>query len=336
MPKTPTRFAINGLGRIGRALVRVAADRPGLELVAVNELLPSEVSAHLLERDSLHGRGPEVKVQGERILIGGRSVASLHVSDPAAIDWQASGTEIVVECTGHFLDRKLLDGHFRPGIRHVLVSANAEGVDATLCLGVNDDELDPGRHRVISNASCSTNCAATMAAVLDRRFGIRHGLLTTVHSFTGDQRLLDGGHLDLRRSRAATLNMIPTTTGAAEAVGRVLPHLADRMQGQAIRVPVADVSLMDLVVELEGPTDLAAIRDAYLEAARGELAGILAVTDDELVSTDFLGDPHSAVVDLPLLQQAGDRLFRVVAWYDNEWGYAHRLADLLERLEEAT
>ncbi len=320
----PIRFAINGLGRIGRALVRVAVDRPGLELVAVNEILPSKVSCHLLERDSLHGRGPEVRVQGERILIGERSVASSHASDPA---------EIVVECTGRFLDRESLDAHFRPGIRHVLVSANAEGVDATFCLGVNDDELDPGRHRVISNASCSTNCAATMAVVLDRKFGLRHGLLTTVHSFTGDQRLLDGGHLDLRRSRAATLNMIPTTTGAAEAVGRVLPHLADRLQGQAIRVPIADVSLMDLVVELEGPADLAAIREAYLEAASGELAGILAVTDAELVSSDFLGDPHSAVVDLPLLQQAGDRLFRVVAWYDNEWGYAHRLADLLERLE---
>jgi glyceraldehyde 3-phosphate dehydrogenase len=333
MPKTPIRFAINGLGRIGRALVRVAEDRPDLELVAVNDLVPSRVSAHLLERDSLHGRGPEARIQGERILIGERSVASFQESDPAAIDWQASGAEVVVECTGHFLDRASLDAHFRPGIRHILVSANAEGVDATLCLGVNDDELDARHHRVISNASCSTNCAATMAVVLDRKFGLRHGLLTTVHSFTGDQRLLDGGHLDLRRSRAATLNMIPTATGAAEAVGLVLPHLADRLQGQAIRVPIADVSLMDLVVELEVATDLAAIREAYLEASSGQLAGILAVTEEELVSTDFLGDPHSAVVDLPLLQHAGDRLFRVVAWYDNEWGYAHRLADLLERLE---
>lgn len=330
----PVRFAINGLGRIGRALVRVTADRPDLELVAVNDLQASEVSAHLLRHDSVHGRGPEVRVEGERLRIGDHSVASYQEPDPAAIDWQASEVEIVVECTGHFLDRAGLEAHFRPGVRHVVVSANAEGVDTTLCLGINDGELDPKRHRIISNASCSTNCVATMAAVLDRPFGIRHGLLTTVHSFTNDQRLLDGGHSDLRRSRAATLNLIPTTTGAAAAIGKVLPDLADRLHGQAIRVPVADVSLMDLVVELDRPADLAAIDAAYREAASGALTGILDVTDDELVSTDFLGNPHSAIVDLPLLQQAGDRLFRVVGWYDNEWGYAHRLADLLERLEE--
>jgi glyceraldehyde 3-phosphate dehydrogenase len=326
--------AVNGLGRIGRALVRLAALRGDFAVVAVNDLAPLEQLVPLLRRDSVHGRFPgEIGTRDGCLLAAGREILVSRERDAAAIPWLDARPRVVVECTGTATSRERAAAHLRGSVSHVLVSANLADADLTVCLGVNDDRLDFARQRVISNASCTTNCMAPVALVLHRAFGLRRGLLTTVHSYTRGQELLDAPLPDARRARAAAINIVPTSTGAARAVGLVLPELAGRLDASAVRVPVAAVSMVQFVVELDAAPPLAAVGEAFRAAAAGPLSGILAVSEEELVSSDFVGHPASAIVDLPLLQQVDDgHLLRVVAWYDNEWGYASRLADLIARV----
>jgi glyceraldehyde 3-phosphate dehydrogenase len=328
------RFAINGFGRIGRALLRIAQTREGLEVAAVNDIVPVSQLAPLLARDSVHGPfGVPVAVQDGDLVVDGRRIPFFQEADPARVPW--GSVPIVVEATGRFLRRSRAAAHLRGGVRAVLLSANgdpAEPADATFCLGIGDLSWDPKRQPVISNASCTTNCLGLMAKVLHDAFGVRRALMSTVHSYTENQRLLDLPHPDPRRSRAAAVNIIPTSTTAAQAVGLILPEMAGRVDGFAVRVPTPAVALLDLVADLERETSAAAVQAAYRAAAEGGMAGLLGVTEEELVSSDFVGDPRSAVVDLPLIQVVDGRLVRVVAWYDNEWGYANRLADLLERM----
>ena len=323
-------FAINGLGRIGRALLRIAAARPGLELVAVNDLGTAEQLAGLIAHDSLHGPyAGEVAAAGGRLVLDGRPVAVHNEVDAARIPWQETAPRAVVDATGRCKTRALAEEHVRAGVERVIVSANA-ALDVTICMGVNHTRYDPARHRLLSAASCTTNCLAPLAYLLHRELGIARGMLNTVHSYNNDQRLLDYPHPDPRRARAAALNMIPTTTSAVAALGRVLPELADRLAGFAIRVPTPNVSLVDFVVTLERPATAAAVNELFRTAAAGEMAGLLAVEDRPLVSSDFLRHPCSAIVDTALTQGVGPDMIRVVAWYDNEWGHASRLADLLE------
>jgi glyceraldehyde 3-phosphate dehydrogenase len=332
----PIRFAINGLGRVGRALLRVAHDRDDLELAAVNDVVPAPLLARLVARDTVHGPfARRVEAVEGGIAIDGRPIPVFQQPDPAAIDWSREGVEVVVEATGRFLRRTAAAGHLGDTVRWVVLSANshpADPADVTICLGVNEGALDAPRHAVISNSSCTTNCLALVAKVLHDRFGVRRALMSSVHSYTENQRLLDLPHPDPRRARAAALNIIPTGTTATRALGLLLPDLAGRIEGFAVRVPTPAVAMMDLVADLETEATAEAIRQAFRDAAAGPMAGWLGVTDEELVSSDFVGDPRSAVIDLPLIQVAGGGLARVVAWYDNEWGYAHRLADLLGRL----
>lgn len=340
----PLRYAINGFGRIGRALLRAAWQRPEIELAAVNDVVPVSQLARLLARDTVHGPFPgrveaaEVEEDGA-LRIGGRLVPVLQEPDPARIDWPRHGAAVVVEATGRFLRRAQAAAHLRGGVRTVILSANshpADPADFTVCLGVNEEAWDPERHAVTSNASCTTNCLTLMAKVLHDEFGVRRALMSTVHSYTENQRLLDLPHPDPRRSRAAALNIVPTSTTAAEAVGDLLPALAGRLGGLAVRVPTPAVALLDLVAEMEREAPAEAVRAAYRAAAAGPLAGLLGVSEEELVSSDFINDPRSAVIDLPLVESLDGRLVRVMAWYDNEWGYAHRLADLLARLAGPT
>jgi len=339
----PLRFAINGFGRIGRALLRIAWDREGLAVAALNDVVPVRQFAPLLAHDSVHGRfGPPVAAEEGALAAGGRRIPFFQEADPARVPWAEAGVQVVVEATGRFLGRAQAAAHLRApgekGVRAVVLSANADPADpadATFCLGLADQDSlawDPERQPVVSNASCTTNCLALLADVLHRGFGVRRAVMNTVHSYTENQRLIDLPHPDPRRSRAAALNIIPTSTTAARALGSILPALAGRVEGFAVRVPTPEVALRDLVAELERDASAEELRAAYREAAAGRLAGVLGVTDEELVSSDYVGDPRSAVVDLPLVQAVDGRLARVVAWYDNEWGYASSLADLLERL----
>jgi glyceraldehyde 3-phosphate dehydrogenase len=335
----PLRFGINGLGRIGRALLRLTWDRPEVELAAVNDVVPAHVLARLLARDTVHGPffPGEVTAAENRLIVAGRSIPVYQEPDPARIGWDGDGLEVVVEATGKFLRRDQAAAHLRAAVRQVVLSANADPgapADFTLCLGLNEAGLAPARQPVLSNASCTTNCLALVAKVLHDSFGVRRALMNTVHSYTENQRLLDLPHPDPRRSRAAALNMIPTSTTAPQSLGLLLPALAGRVEGLAVRVPTPAVAMLDLVADLETDTHLEALRRAFREAAEGPMAGLLGVTEEELVSSDFIGDPRSAVVDLPLVQVVDGRLARVVAWYDNEWGYANRLADLLVRLSK--
>ena len=330
------RFGINGLGRIGRALLRISHAREGIELAAVNDVVPAHVLARLVARDTVHGPfGPPVRVDEGALAIGDRRVPVFQESDPARVDWSRAEVEVVVEATGRFLRRERAAAHLGGSVGRVILSANADPLDpadVTLCLGLNEGELDPERHAVVSNGSCTTNCLALVAKVLHARFKVRRALMSAVHSYTENQRLLDLPHPDPRRSRAAALNIIPTSTTAPEALGLVLPELAGRIDGFAVRVPTPAVAMLDLVAELEAEVTAEEVRRAFREAAAGELDGVLGVCEEELVSSDFVNDPRSAVVDLPLVQVTGGHLARIVAWYDNEWGYTHRLADLLERL----
>ncbi len=329
------RFAINGLGRIGRALLRIAAGRPELELVAANDVVPGEVLARLVERDTVHGAFAQTVTAGAGTLtIGARTIPLFQQPAPAAVDWSGAGARVVVEATGRFIGRGLAAAHLGRGVERVVISANADPADPadlTLCLGVNEERFDPARHTVISNSSCTTNCLALVARLLDRRCGLRRGLANVVHSYTENQRLLDLAHADPRRARAAALNIIPTGTTAPQALGLVCPELAGRVEGFAVRVPVPAVAMLDLVAEVGAAPTREELADLFRTAAAGELAGLLGVSDEELVSSDFIGDSRSAIVDLPLIQTSAN-LVRVVAWYDNEWGYASRLADLLARL----
>ncbi len=326
-------FAINGLGRMGRALLRIALDRPGLVPVAVNELATAGQLAPLLAHDTLHGKLERpVTAEGDQLTVGEHTLKVFGEPEVSKIPWERTRARVVVDATGKCLTRECASGHLRGPVRKVLVSANAAGLDLTLCRGVNDDAYRPTEHHLLSAASCTTNCLAPVAHLLHREFGVTRGALNTVHSYNNDQRLLESPHPDPRRARAAALNMVPTTTSAVDAVGRVIPELAGRIRGLAVRVPTPNVSLIDLVVALSKPASVETINTLFRQASEGELQGVLRVSAEELVSSDFLGDPHSAVVDLLLTQEVGDGLFRVVAWYDNEWGHASRLADLLERV----
>ncbi len=323
-----TRVGINGFGRIGRAFTRLALDRADLEVVAVNDITDAKTLAHLLEFDSTFGRlGRKVTCADHVLTVGGSQIAVLSERDPAAIDWAGLGADIVVEATGKFRSREAAAAHLKGGARKVLISAPGKGVDLTVVLGVNEREYDPTLHDVISNASCTTNCVAPMVKVLHEAFGIERGFMTTIHAYTGDQMLLDGPHKDLRRARSAAANIVPTTTGAARATGEVIPALAGKLDGVAIRVPVEDGSLTDLAVIIGKQATAQAVNEAFAAAAAGPLAGILRYSTAPIVSRDIIGDPASCVFDSPLTQASGP-LVKVFGWYDNEWGYTARLADL--------
>jgi glyceraldehyde 3-phosphate dehydrogenase (phosphorylating) len=331
----PTRVAINGFGRIGRAVLRTAHEREAdIEIVAVNDVADAATLAHLLTRDSIYGRFPGAVTAGDGLLqVDGRRIAVLDGAAPGELPWADLGVDVVIEATGRFRTRAEAQRHLDAGARKVILSAPAKGaepVDANLVLGVNFHEVyDPGRHHIVTNASCTTNCLAPVAKVLHETVGIRHGLMTTVHAYTADQRLLDAPHKDLRRARAAGVNLVPTSTGAAKALGLVIPELAGRLNGFAVRVPVPTGSLVDLTIEAERPTTAEDVNAAVAaRSAMAPLAGVLAYSEDPLVSSDIVGDPHSAVFDAPMTTVAGGTQVKVVAWYDNEWGYANRLVEL--------
>ena len=329
------KLGINGFGRIGRMVFRAALNHPDVEVTAINDLTDSATMAHLLKYDSVHGTlESEVAAKEDAIAVDGKSVAITSIKDPEQLRWNDFGVQIVAECTGLFRDRDSAAKHLTAGARKVIISAPAKDPDITLVLGVNSNRYDPGQHHIISNASCTTNCLSPVAKVLLENFGVRYGLMTTIHSYTGDQRLLDFPHRDLRRARAAALSMIPTTTGAARAVSLVLPELEGRLNGLAIRVPTPNVSIVDFVarVEKSGVT-VSDINSALKLASEESLAGILGFSDLPLVSTDFNGSTYSSVVDAPTTYVVED-MVKVLAWYDNESGYSHRMVDLAAMVGE--
>ncbi len=323
-----TRIAINGFGRIGRCVMR-ALTGDDLEVVAINDLTDPVTLAHLLKYDSVHGTWSGTVEAGEgSITVNGKAIRILAERDPAKLPWKDLGVDLVVESTGIFTDRPKAALHLEAGAKRVVVSAPGKGVDGTFAMGVNHEEFDASKHFVVSNASCTTNCLAPMAKVLDDSFGVAHGLMTTIHSVTNDQRILDLPHKDLRRARAAFESMIPTTTGAAKAVGLVLPRLAGKLNGFAMRVPTKNVSVVDLVATLNTDVTVEEVNAALEAAANGPLKGILGVTREPLVSIDFCGNPASSTVDLALTDVMSSRMVKVVSWYDNEWGYSNRVLDL--------
>ena len=323
------RIGINGFGRIGRGFVRCLADsKDTFDLVVINDLTDVKTLGHLLKHDSVHGAFPgTVQVEGEALVINGDKVLITAQKDPAQIPWKEHGVDLVIESTGRFVDREGAGKHMAQGVKKVLISAPAKNHDVTLCCGINLDAYDPAKHHLISNASCTTNCLAPIAKVLDDTFGIVHGVMTTIHSYTNDQQILDLPHKDLRRARAAALSMIPTSTGAAKALKEVLPNLAGKLDGMAIRVPTPNVSLVDLTVKVGKSASKDAVNEAMRAAATGPMKGILAVSDEPLVSCDYNGDRHSSTVDAALTTVLGD-LVKVMSWYDNEMGYSQRLFDL--------
>jgi glyceraldehyde 3-phosphate dehydrogenase len=324
------RVGVNGFGRIGRVFFRTALGASDMEIVGVNDLADAKTLAHLLKHDSVHGALPaEVVAKGEAIFVNGREIRVCAIKDPAALPWKELGVDIVVESTGLFSDIASASKHLQAGAKKVIITAPAKNPDATLVLGVNEKTYDPAKHRIVSNASCTTNCLATTVKVLDDKFGVKRGFASTVHSYTNDQKIHDFPHKDLRRARAGAVSMIPTTTGAATAVGLVLPKLKGKLDGIAIRVPTINVSVVDLTVELDKPVTVEAVNDAYREAAAGSLKGILDATDEELVSSDFNGNAHSSIVDLPSTALVDGNMVKVLAWYDNEYGYSSRVRDLI-------
>ncbi len=325
------RVGINGFGRIGRNLYRAAMDDKDIEIVAVNDITDPETLAHLLKYDSVLGKLKANVSSGEaNVKVDGKSIKVFKEKDPAKIEWPSMDVSVVVESTGLFTNAEDARKHLRGPVKKVIISAPAKGEDITICLGVNDKAYDSSKHTVISNASCTTNCLAPVAKVLHETFGIESGLMTTIHSYTNDQKLLDLPHKDLRRARAAGLSMIPTSTGAAKAIGLVLPELKGKLDGVAIRVPTPDVSLVDLTVRTAKPLSTQSANEALKTAANGPLKGILQFCDEELVSADFLHNPHSSIVDGPLTNAIGDRLVKVFSWYDNEWGFSCRLRDVIK------
>jgi glyceraldehyde 3-phosphate dehydrogenase len=323
------KVGINGFGRIGRMFLRAALTKKDIEVVAVNDITDAPTLAHLLKYDSIHGKlRHEVKVEGGAIFLDGKPLQVLAERDPAKLPWSKLGVQVVIESTGLFTARDKAALHLSAGAKKVVISAPADGADVTLCLGVNQNAYDPKKHDVISNASCTTNCLAPVGKVLHESFGVVHGLMTTVHSYTSDQMLQDGPHKDLRRARAAGVSMIPTSTGAAKAIGLVLPALNGKLDGIAIRVPTANVSIVDLTATLEKDADVKSVNAAMKAAADGSLKGILEYSEAPLVSVDLNGNPHSSIFDAPLTKVVGKRLVKVFSWYDNEWGYSNRLADI--------
>jgi len=329
------RIGINGFGRIGRGFVRCLAQTPeAFDLVLINDLTDVGTLAHLLRHDSVHGKFPgTVAIKDGALVVAGDTVKITAEKDPGAINWKGAGVDLVIEATGRFVDKASAGKHLAGGAKKVLISAPAKSPDVTLCMGINLDMYKPSEHHIISNASCTTNCLAPVAKVLHETFGIVSGLMTTIHSYTNDQQILDLPHKDLRRARAAALSMIPTTTGAAKALQEVLPAMAGKLDGMAIRVPTPNVSLVDLTARLERAATVQMVNDAFRAAAAGKLKGILAVADEPLVSCDYNGDLHSATVDAPLTTATGE-LVKVMAWYDNEMGYSQRLFDLAKFVAE--
>jgi glyceraldehyde 3-phosphate dehydrogenase len=325
------KVGINGFGRIGRNVFRAALKNPEVEIVAVNDLTDSSTLAHLLKYDSVHGKLDAEVQAGEGVLIvNGKEIKVLAERDPAKLPWGALGVEIVVESTGRFTKRDDAAKHLEGGAKKVIISAPATNEDITIVLGVNEGKYDPANHQVISNASCTTNCLAPFAKVLNDKFGVRRGLMTTVHSYTNDQQILDLPHKDMRRARAAAENIIPTSTGAARAVGLVLPELKGKLNGFAMRVPTPNVSVVDLVAELDQSVTLEELNQALREAAEGPLKGIMAYSEEPLVSKDFNGDPHSSTIDALSTMVLEGNMVKVVSWYDNEWGYSNRVVDLAD------
>jgi glyceraldehyde 3-phosphate dehydrogenase len=326
----PVKVGINGFGRIGRNVYRAARGRADLEIVAVNDITDTRTLAHLLKYDSILGNfGGDVAADGDHLTLDGSRVKVFAERDPGNLPWRDLGIDIVIESTGLFTDATKAKVHIdKGGARKVIISAPAKNEDITIVLGVNGDRYDPRQHHVVSNASCTTNCLAPVAKVLHDSFGIEAGLMTTVHSYTSDQRLLDAPHSDLRRARAAALSVIPTTTGAAKAMALVMPELKGKFHGISLRVPTPNVSLVDLAVTTRDAVSAATINEALREAAASDLKGILAVTEEELVSSDFKGNSNSSIVDAPLTMVIGDRHGKVFSWYDNEWGYSCRVVDL--------
>jgi glyceraldehyde 3-phosphate dehydrogenase len=324
------RVGINGFGRIGRNILRAALHDKDLDFVAVNDITDAPTLAHLLKYDSILGNLPDdVRAEGDTIHVGGRSIKVLAVKDPAQLPWKSLGVEYAVESTGLFTDADKAKAHITAGARKVIISAPAKGEDLTVVMGVNHEKYDPKNHHIISNASCTTNCLGPVAKVLQEQFGIVKGQMTTVHSYTNDQKILDLPHKDLRRARAAAVSMIPTSTGAAKAIYLAIPELKGKLDGLAIRVPTPNVSLVDLTVVLAKPATAEDINGAFKKAAAGPMKGILDVTDEELVSVDFRGNPHSSIVDAPLTKVVDGNLAKVFSWYDNEWGFSNRMKDLI-------
>ena len=335
----PTKVAINGFGRIGRGVLRAArANGADIELVAVNDLTSADVLAHLLRHDSIYGAFPgEVAASGEEIVIDGRAIPALAQTDATKLPWRELDVDVVIESTGHLRTRAGAAAHLQAGASKVIITAPAKGsepVDATVVLGVNfEADYDPDRHQILSMASCTTGCLAPAAKVLHEAVGIRHGLMTTIHAYTADQNLQDGPHSDLRRARAAAINLVPTSTGAAKALGLVIPELAGRLNGFAVRVPTPTGSIVDLTIEAERPTSVEEVNAAFRERAdTGPLAGILQYTEEPIVSTDIVGSSYSSIFDSALTAVIDSTLVKVVAWYDNEWGYSSRLAELAARV----
>jgi glyceraldehyde 3-phosphate dehydrogenase len=326
-----TRIGINGFGRIGRQVLKAIKERHGndIDIVAFNDLGDLETMAHLFRYDSNYGRYPgTVEVKDGALVVDGDEIKALAERDPAALPWGDLGVDVVIESTGRFTDKESAGKHIQGGAKKVIISAPAKGEDITICLGVNEDKYDPANHHIISNASCTTNCLAPAAKVVNDNYTIKRGLMTTVHSYTNDQQILDLPHKDLRRARAAALNIIPTTTGAAKAVALVIPELKGKFDGMAMRVPTPTVSIVDFVAEVEKPTTKDELIAAFEAAANGRMQGILGVEHDQLVSMDFKGDPRSSIIDVESCQVMGGNLLKVVTWYDNEWGYSCRVADL--------
>ena len=329
------KVGINGFGRIGRNVVRAGLHRDDIEFVAVNDLTDTKTLAHLLKYDSVLGSLPEtVTHDDDSITAGGRRIKVFATKDPAQLDWTSVGAQIVVESTGKFTDAKEACKHIRGPVKKVIISAPAKNEDVTIVLGVNEDMYDAKKHNIVSNASCTTNCLAPVVKVLYDNFGIEKGSMTTIHSYTNDQNVLDFPHKDLRRARAAALNMIPTTTGAAKAIGLVMPQLKGKLDGYAMRVPTPNVSVVDLVAVLGKDTTTEEVNAALHSAAEGKLKGILAYTEDPVVSTDLMHNSNSSIVDAEMTKVLGGNLAKVVSWYDNEWGYSCRIVDLIEFMAE--
>ncbi|MFQ6104786.1 MAG: type I glyceraldehyde-3-phosphate dehydrogenase [Candidatus Glassbacteria bacterium] len=330
-----TKIGINGFGRIGRSVLRCIHeyDIDGIDVVAVNDITDAGTLGHLLKYDSVSRIFPaDVKVKDDSIVVDGKSIRVLSVEDPAALPWKDLGVDVVIESTGLFRSRDKAEKHIKAGAKKVIITAPAKGEDITLVIGVNDAAYKPDKHHILSNASCTTNCLAPVAKVIHEKYGIARGLMTTIHAYTNDQRILDLPHKDLRRARAAGLSMIPTTTGAAKALSLVIPQLEGKLDGLAVRVPTPNVSLVDLVVELERDADTDSMNEEFERASTNELRGILEASRLPLVSVDFTGNPHSAIVDLPSTNVIGGRMLKVLAWYDNEWAYSLRTVELAKRI----
>ena len=324
------KVGINGFGRIGRNFLRASANTKEIDIVAINDITSPATLAHLLKYDSVHGTfKADVKSTEDSLIVDGKKIRVLSVKDPAQLPWKDLGVDIVVESTGLFVDKENASKHLSAGAKKVIISAPAKNPDITIVLGVNEKNYNPKEHNIISNASCTTNCLAPVAKVLLREFGLKRGLMTTIHSYTNDQRILDLPHKDLRRARAAALSMIPTSTGAAKALALVLPELKGKFDGLAIRVPTPNVSLVDLVAELGKTASVEEVNSAFKKAANGELKGILEYTDSPLVSIDFNGNPNSSIVDGSSTAVIEGNMVKVLAWYDNEWGYSSRIRDLI-------